>query len=80
MRSSAALLAGLACFNLAIAATPVAAADGGAGAAAGRPIAFCGTPPPGWVPPGRKRPAPQMPGGLCHVMLCGTEKSRGRSR
>ncbi|QGP80248.1 hypothetical protein GL174_09500 [Sphingobium sp. CAP-1] len=67
------MLAGIACLNLALAATPVAAAQ--------RSAAFCGTPPPGWTPPGQRKPAaPQMPGGLCHVMLCGSERGKMRPR
>ncbi len=66
MRYSLALLA---CLNLAIGAGPAVAAS--------CPIAFCGTPPPGWTPPGPRRPAlPDRPGGYCHVAGCAAKKDR----
>ncbi len=68
MRSSQALLPALACLSLALGAIPHGSAQ--------RAVPFCGSPPPGWTPPGRKPVAPEQPQGACHLMLCSTKKAR----
>lgn len=37
---------------------------------------FCGTPLPGWTPPGKPRaPAPGKPDAACHMMACDRRKA-----
>ncbi|WP_311268946.1 hypothetical protein [Sphingobium sp. WCS2017Hpa-17] len=69
LSSAAPWLAAMACLNLAAAALPVPADA--------RAIPFCGTPPPGWLPPGHREPArPPLPGGGCHVILCAGDREK----
>lgn len=69
MRSSAHWLAAAACVNLAVGALPAPATA--------RAIPFCGTPPPGGVPPENHEPQRRpVPGGPCHVLLCNADRER----
>ncbi|WP_293923161.1 hypothetical protein [Sphingobium sp. UBA5915] len=68
MRYSVSVLPALACLSLATAAIPHAAAPAS--------VSFCGTPPPGWVPPGGKPVKPEQQPGPCHLMLCSGKKER----
>lgn len=68
MRFNAHWLATVACLNLAAGAIPMPVAA--------RAIPFCGTPPPGWAPPGNREPRQPMPGGPCHVLLCNADREK----
>lgn len=65
MRFSALAAVGLACVQLAAVRAPALAAAS--------PY-FCGSAPPGWVPPWQRKPVRQE-GATCHLMLCDRRRS-----
>ncbi|MFC3440562.1 hypothetical protein ACFOKF_04980 [Sphingobium rhizovicinum] len=47
----------------------------------GMQAGFCGPPPPGWTPPGKRRePGRGEPDAACHLMACDRRKADRKAR